>query len=139
MLLVLVVLQWVCAILNDHHPTTSCVTNVMPSRQCAMRQALVSLLLRFLPEWQPLTPPSSPSPHHTLTPSQIPPSPCKPTAQELLHWQGLFVDFYSKHYSTYRQLVWQHSMSTAMLRANFPKGAKELSVSLMQVGGCAKV
>jgi hypothetical protein len=26
-------------------------------------------------------------------------------------------------------------MSTAMLRATFPKGAKELSVSLMQVGG----
>jgi hypothetical protein len=51
----------------------------------------------------------------------------------LLHWQTLFKDFYSKHYSTYRQLLWQHSMSTAMLRANFPKGAKELSVSLMQV------
>lgn len=55
--------------------------------------------------------------------------------QELLYWQGLFNDFYSKHYSTYRQLIWQHSMSTAMLRANFPKGAKELSVSLMQVRG----
>eukprot|EP00879_Flechtneria_rotunda_P030046 GHRR01032564.1.p1 GENE.GHRR01032564.1~~GHRR01032564.1.p1 ORF type:complete len:114 (-),score=36.57 GHRR01032564.1:116-457(-) len=44
----------------------------------------------------------------------------------------MFKDFYSKHYSSYRQLVWQHSMSTAMLRANFPKGAKELSVSLLQ-------
>jgi len=53
--------------------------------------------------------------------------------QELLSWQGLFKDFYSKHYSTYRQLLWQHSLSTAMLRANFPKGPKELSVSLMQV------
>eukprot|EP00879_Flechtneria_rotunda_P031663 GHRR01034612.1.p1 GENE.GHRR01034612.1~~GHRR01034612.1.p1 ORF type:complete len:688 (+),score=269.23 GHRR01034612.1:951-3014(+) len=51
---------------------------------------------------------------------------------ELVHWQTMFKDFYSKHYSSYRQLVWQHSMSTAMLRANFPKGAKELSVSLLQ-------
>jgi hypothetical protein len=64
---------------------------------------------------------------------------CSPSSpplclQELLHWQGLFKEFYSKHYSTYRQLMWQHSMSTAMLRANFPKGAKELSVSLLQVG-----
>jgi hypothetical protein len=55
-----------------------------------------------------------------------------------LYWQGLFKDFYAKHYSTYRQLLWQHSMSTAMLRANFPKGAKELSVSLMQVRGCVR-
>lgn len=52
--------------------------------------------------------------------------------QELVHWQTMFKEFYSKHYSTYRQLVWQHSMSTAMLRANFPKGVKELSVSLVQ-------
>eukprot|EP00878_Enallax_costatus_P027457 GHUV01029571.1.p1 GENE.GHUV01029571.1~~GHUV01029571.1.p1 ORF type:complete len:230 (+),score=49.47 GHUV01029571.1:441-1130(+) len=52
--------------------------------------------------------------------------------QELVHWQTRFKDFYSKHYSTYRQLVWQHSLSTAMLRANFSKGTKELSVSLMQ-------
>eukprot|EP00878_Enallax_costatus_P001922 GHUV01002084.1.p1 GENE.GHUV01002084.1~~GHUV01002084.1.p1 ORF type:complete len:775 (+),score=225.89 GHUV01002084.1:456-2780(+) len=51
---------------------------------------------------------------------------------ELVHWQTRFKDFYSKHYSTYRQLVWQHSLSTAMLRANFSKGTKELSVSLMQ-------
>lgn len=49
-----------------------------------------------------------------------------------MHWQTRFKDFYSKHYSTYRQLVWQHSLSTAMLRANFPKGSKELSVSLLQ-------
>jgi hypothetical protein len=49
-----------------------------------------------------------------------------------VHWQTTFKDFYSKHYSTYRQLAWQHSMSTAMLRASFPKGAKELSVSLLQ-------
>ncbi|KAF6264244.1 Cullin-domain-containing protein [Scenedesmus sp. NREL 46B-D3] len=50
----------------------------------------------------------------------------------LVHWQTTFKDFYAKHYSTYRQLAWQHSMSTAMLRASFPKGAKELSVSLLQ-------
>jgi hypothetical protein len=52
--------------------------------------------------------------------------------QELVHWQSTFKEFYSKHYSSYRQLAWQHSMSTAMLRASFPKGAKELSVSLLQ-------
>ncbi|KAF8068312.1 CUL4A [Scenedesmus sp. PABB004] len=51
---------------------------------------------------------------------------------ELARWQASFVEFYSKHYSTYRQLVWQHSLSTAMLRGAFPKGAKELSVSLAQ-------
>lgn len=55
-----------------------------------------------------------------------------PVPQELVHWQTRFKDFYSRHYSTYRQLVWQHSLSTAMLRANFPKATKELSVSLMQ-------
>jgi hypothetical protein len=59
--------------------------------------------------------------------------------QELLHWQALFSDFYGKHYSSYRQLVWQHSLSTAMLRAQFPKGAKELSVSLTQVCVCVCV
>jgi hypothetical protein len=53
--------------------------------------------------------------------------------QELVHWQTSFKDFYSKQYSTYRQLAWQHSLSTAMLKANFPKGSKELSVSLLQV------
>lgn len=44
----------------------------------------------------------------------------------------MFKEFYSKHYSSYRQLAWQHSMSTALLRGCFPKGAKELSVSLLQ-------
>eukprot|EP00775_Hariotina_reticulata_P012777 gene12777-12905_t len=52
--------------------------------------------------------------------------------QELGHWQTSFKEFYSKQYSTYRQLAWQHSLSTAMLKANFPKGSKELSVSLLQ-------
>lgn len=51
---------------------------------------------------------------------------------ELVHWQTMFKEFYSKHYSSYRQLAWQHSMSTALLRGCFPKGAKELSVSLLQ-------
>lgn len=71
-----------------------------------------------------------PLPHPTLPCAVLC---CHVCAQELLYWQGLFKDFYSKHYSTYRQLMWQHSLSTAMLRANFPKGPKELSVSLMQV------
>lgn len=51
---------------------------------------------------------------------------------ELARWQASFASFYGKQYSDYRQLVWQHSLSTVLLRANFPKGAKELSVSLLQ-------
>jgi len=33
----------------------------------------------------------------------------------------------------HRRLVWQHSLSTCLVRAQFARGAKELSVSLAQV------
>ena len=43
----------------------------------------------------------------------------------------VFKDFYlSKHSG--RRLVWQNSLGACVLRASFPKGAKELSVSLFQ-------
>lgn len=50
---------------------------------------------------------------------------------ELSTSQQVFKDFYlSKHSG--RKLVWQHSLGSCVIRANFPKGAKELSVSLLQ-------
>lgn len=47
----------------------------------------------------------------------------------------VFKEFYlSKHSG--RRLVWHNSLGTCMLKARFDKGAKELSVSLFQVGLC---
>ena len=47
-------------------------------------------------------------------------------------WQGVFKDFYlSKHSG--RRLVWHNSLGTCVVKAFFPKGTKELSVSLFQV------
>ena len=44
----------------------------------------------------------------------------------------MFKDFYlSKHSG--RRLVWHNSLGSCVLRAQFPKGLKELSVSLFQV------
>lgn len=46
--------------------------------------------------------------------------------------QAVFKDFYlSKHSG--RRLVWHNSLGTCVLRAQFPKGLKELMVSLFQV------
>ena len=46
--------------------------------------------------------------------------------------QAVFKDFYlSKHSG--RRLVWHNSLGSCVLRAQFPKGLKELSVSLFQV------
>jgi cullin 4 len=48
------------------------------------------------------------------------------------------MDFYGRKYSG-RRLAWHHSLGTCVLRAAFPKGAKELSVSLFQAAvlvGC---
>ena len=46
--------------------------------------------------------------------------------------QGVFKDFYlSKHSG--RRLVWHNSLGTCVVKAFFPKGTKELSVSLFQV------
>lgn len=53
--------------------------------------------------------------------------------------QALFQEFYLSKYSG-RRLVWQHNLGTAVLKAWFPKGAKELAVSTTQVwcaGLCA--
>ncbi|KAG2445601.1 hypothetical protein HXX76_000212 [Chlamydomonas incerta] len=44
---------------------------------------------------------------------------------------AVFRDFYLSKYSG-RRLVWQHSLGSCMLRASFPKGMKELSVSTFQ-------
>ena len=50
-------------------------------------------------------------------------------------WQGVFKDFYlSKHSG--RRLVWHNSLGTCVVKAFFPKGTKELSVSLFQVCLC---
>ncbi len=51
--------------------------------------------------------------------------------QELEQWQSIFMDFYTKKYSG-RRLVWHHCLGSCVLRAHFPKGSKELSVSLFQ-------
>jgi hypothetical protein len=51
---------------------------------------------------------------------------------ELNVYQDIFKEFYlSKHSG--RRLMWQNSLGYCVLKANFPKGKKELSVSLFQV------
>jgi cullin-4 len=57
-------------------------------------------------------------------------SPLHPT-QELEQWQQVFLDFYLKKYSG-RKLQWYNSLGSCVLKASFPKGTKELSVSLFQ-------
>ncbi|CAK9238319.1 unnamed protein product [Sphagnum troendelagicum] len=50
---------------------------------------------------------------------------------ELNVYQDIFKEFYlSKHSG--RRLMWQNSLGYCVLKANFPKGKKELSVSLFQ-------
>jgi cullin-4 len=51
---------------------------------------------------------------------------------ELNVYQDIFKEFYlSKHSG--RRLMWQNSLGYCVLKANYPKGKKELSVSLFQV------
>jgi cullin-4 len=51
--------------------------------------------------------------------------------EELERLQSAFAEHYlSKHSG--RRLAWQHALATCVVRARFPKGAKELSVSLQQ-------
>jgi hypothetical protein len=46
--------------------------------------------------------------------------------------QDIFKEFYlSKHSG--RRLMWQNSLGHCVLKADYPKGKKELSVSLFQV------
>lgn len=64
--------------------------------------------------------------HHTIT--------TPPHTQELADLQQRFLRFYNARAGGggHRRLVWQHGLSTCLLRAHYPKGAKELSVSLAQ-------
>ncbi len=57
--------------------------------------------------------------------------------QALDRASAVFRDFYLSKYSG-RRLAWQHSLGSCVLRAQFPKGLKELSVSTFQVGAWAK-
>lgn len=52
-------------------------------------------------------------------------------SHELNQYQDVFKEFYlSKHSG--RRLMWQHSLGQCVLKADFPKGRKELQVSLFQ-------
>lgn len=47
--------------------------------------------------------------------------------------QDIFKEFYLSKYNG-RRLMWQNSLGHCVLKAEFPKGKKELAVSLFQVG-----
>ncbi|XP_057471873.1 cullin-4-like isoform X2 [Actinidia eriantha] len=51
--------------------------------------------------------------------------------QELNLYQDIFKEFYLSKYSG-RRLMWQNSLGHCVLKAEFPKGKKELAVSLFQ-------
>ncbi|CAK4782840.1 unnamed protein product [Aphanomyces euteiches] len=51
--------------------------------------------------------------------------------QSLSPSKAIFETFYTSKYSG-RQLQWQHSLGHCLVKANFPKGRKELAVSLFQ-------
>jgi cullin 4 len=46
--------------------------------------------------------------------------------------QELFSSFYNEKYQG-RRLTWQHSTERCIVTARFPKGKKELELSLLQV------
>lgn len=50
-----------------------------------------------------------------------------------LFLKDIFKEFYLSKYSG-RRLMWQNSLGHCVLKADFPKGKKELAVSLFQVG-----
>ncbi|KVH89385.1 Cullin, conserved site-containing protein [Cynara cardunculus var. scolymus] len=72
---------------------------------------------------------------HVLTtgywPTYPPMDVCLP--HELNVYQDIFKEFYLSKYSG-RRLMWQNSLGHCVLKAEFPKGKKELAVSLFQVG-----
>jgi hypothetical protein len=80
--------------------------------------------------------PALPRPAHPAQPTsaarvaRAPLSPAPPL-KALDRASAVFRDFYLTKYSG-RRLVWQHSLGSCVLRAAFPKGAKELSVSTFQ-------
>lgn len=49
----------------------------------------------------------------------------------MTEFQTAFTNFYAAQFKG-RRLTWQHSLSSCILRAYFPQGAKELTVSLLQ-------
>ncbi|MQL98173.1 hypothetical protein Taro_030884 [Colocasia esculenta] len=51
---------------------------------------------------------------------------------ELNVYQDIFKEFYLSKYSG-RRLMWQNSLGHCVLKAEFPRGKKELAVSLFQV------
>ncbi|GAB2279869.1 hypothetical protein Dimus_014505 [Dionaea muscipula] len=51
--------------------------------------------------------------------------------RELTTYQDIFKEFYLSKYSG-RRLMWQNSLGHCVLKAEFPKGKKELAVSLFQ-------
>ena len=51
----------------------------------------------------------------------------------LFFLQDIFKEFYLSKYSG-RRLMWQNSLGHCVLKVEFPKGKKELAVSLFQVG-----
>jgi cullin-4 len=63
-------------------------------------------------------------PTYTYLPATLPP--------ELAAATRAFEAFYAAKYSQNRRLQWQHSIGRCQLRAAFPKGRKELEVSVLQ-------
>ena len=55
-----------------------------------------------------------------------------PESETYLIVQDIFKEFYLSKYSG-RRLMWQNSLGHCVLKAEFPKGRKELAVSLFQV------
>ncbi|CAN4082016.1 unnamed protein product [Withania somnifera] len=70
---------------------------------------------------------------HVLTtgywPTYLPMDVCLP--HELNIYQDIFKEFYLSKYSG-RRLMWHNSLGHCVLKAEFPKGKKELAVSLFQ-------
>ncbi|CAI7769493.1 unnamed protein product [Closterium sp. NIES-53] len=84
----------------------------------------------------PCTPPfclpspfAIPTPHQRYWPTYPPVEVQLP--RELGVYQDIFRDFYLGKHSG-RRLMWQHSLGHCVVRADFPKGKKELSLSLFQ-------
>ena len=71
---------------------------------------------------------------HTLTTTYWPPYPPMELTlpPQLAAPQKEFTAFYADKYREKRVLTWQHSLGHCLLRAFFPSGRKELSVSLFQ-------
>jgi cullin-4 len=51
---------------------------------------------------------------------------------DMVHCQSVFTAFYADLHNDNRRITWQHTYSTCHLKAFFPKGTKELVVSLQQ-------